>query len=215
METTIVYHEMKQRSMAWTEIRLGKIGGSSLKSIIDISKKGKLKSMDTVLTSVADVISEIETGFTNDSDYISDAMEWGIEEEENAKELLMNDNTFECGFVENSRFKYFGISPDMLETENGVMSIGYEIKCPGSKKYAKYVIENKLPTDHKVQVLGYFVAIPTLQKMKFVVYDPRFKTKKMHIVEVLRSDYKEFIENIEQSLIEFEKLVDEYLPKFR
>ena len=214
----ITFHEMEQRSIEWGQIRLGKIGGSQLDKIIDyktghlkqdLNKNGSFKSNTPIISAIAGVIAELKTGFSNDSDYVSGAMEWGIEEEENAIGLLENKNTFQCGYVTNSKYKYFGLSPDLLETKKG-----YEIKCPNSATFVRWKIKMEVPKTHIVQVLAYFVIMDELKEMDFVVYDPRF-TDSIFKITLQRADYKEMISNMSSAMIEFDKYVNVNLRRFQ
>lgn len=207
-----IHKELIQRSIEWNEHRLGKMSGSKVASILDVKKKMKLKSKDVVLNSVACVISELETGFSDDSDYMSDAMEWGIENECAAIDILSEyfKGTYVAGGVTNSEFKYFWLSPDLLSE-----TIGFEIKCFSSKVFAKCVIDDKIPSKHLPQALSYMTIMPKLECVKFVMYDPRFAKKKMHIITLNRSDYSEHISNMKESILEFEKLIEINILKFK
>lgn len=207
-----VYENIIQRSIEWNDLRLGRIGGSQLATIID-PKTGNLKkqtkSSTPLITAVSKVIAEIKTQFSNDSDYESDAMLWGIEQEADAAELIGDKDSFVCGYVTNSDFKYFGLSPDLLSVKKG-----YEIKCPNSSTFAEWVIKDELPIKHKVQVMDYFVMMPEIEEMIFVVYDTRYPKNNLRKISVKRADNLEFIANMSNAMKEFDKLVDEYLKMF-
>lgn len=210
-----LFNNIEQRSIEWNALRLGRIGGSTLKDIIDANtghlkddynKNGSFKSKTPVLNAIAGVISEIKTGFSNDSEYQSEAMEWGSEMEAEVVEQIENETTFKCGYVTNSSYKYFGLSPDLLSTKTG-----YEIKCPNSKTFALWRMKNELPKDHKVQVMDYFVMIPELEKMELVIYDPRYPDNNIFRFEVYRKDNLDFIENMSNAMKQFDKMVYNYL----
>lgn len=209
MGTIKYYNDIIQGSPEWTYLRLGKIGSSGVKDIVDVKKKMKLKSRDVVLTAVAGVISEIETGFSTDSDFLNDAMEWGRDNEDDAKNIIRTKHHFDTGGVTNSDYKYAWLSPDMLSDSEGV-----EVKCFSSKEYAKNVIINKIPSKHLPQVLFYMAIIPDLDFVRFLMYDPRFRTKKYHEIIAFRKDYSEHITNMQESLTYFGRLVDECLKIF-
>ena len=220
-----IYHNtIEQCTLPWFEKRLGKMTGSKLDTIID-SKTGKLKS-DTnkddslktktpILNAIAGIIAEIETGFSNDSDYTSEAMEWGNDNEPVRIEQIQQDESFITGFVTNDMFKYFGVSPDLLEGDQNAATKGTEIKCPNSKTFALWVIKNELPAQHIVQVMSYFVAMPTVESVDFDMFDPRYSGKQSHTITVKRSDNLELIANIQQSLIEFDAMIDKYIQLFK
>lgn len=205
------YYDLEQRSPQWFEHKLGKLGASMVKNILDVRKKMQLKSPDVVLTMVARIVAEIETGFSCDSDYISDDMEWGVEQEEQAKDLVKTKDCYEnIGGVTNDKFKYFWLSPDLISDKKG-----WEIKCQSSKMFAKIVIQNKIPSDLLPQILAYMVVMPDLESVDLVLFDPRFKNKKLHTITANRDDYTTQLEHMEESLIEFDRLVDESLKLFK
>lgn len=210
--TTI--YDIPQQSVEWFQMRIGKITGSKLKNIIDLRKKCQIKTGDPVITAVSDVISELLTGMSNESDFQSEAMEWGIDTEKEVIELIANNQTHQPGFVQNDKYKYFGMSPDLLEGKTNPYA-GYEIKCPSSKVYVKTVINNKIPSEYLVQVLSYFVAIDSLSTMHFVVYDPRIKGKSMHKITIHRQEFEEQIQNISNALMVFDAVVMEHIEKFK
>ncbi len=218
------FNNVKQQSVEWFEMRLGMLTGSKLATIIDantgelksdLNKNGTYKTKTPIISAISGIIAEIKTGFSNDSDFVNDAMEWGIETEPERIGLIKNENSFQTGFVLNSRFKYFGLSPDLLENCDGITIKGTEIKCPTSKTFVEWVIKNEVPSKHKPQIMAYFVAIPTLETMVFDVYDPRFLgEKKSHSIEIKRADNTKFIDNMELALINFEKQIETYLKLF-
>lgn len=203
------YNDIKQRSTEWNELRLGKLTASKVSGIVDTSKKMKLKSKSVVLTAVSDILSELSTGFSNDSDFMSDAMDWGVENEDKAIELVKTKESFVCGGVTCSDLPNFWLSPDLLSTEKG-----FEIKCFSSKNHIKAVIENKIPSKHLPQVLSYMAVIPTLESVDFCLYDPRLKKGNLHAINASKDQYYEHIYNLINSIKELGELVELYKSKF-
>lgn len=80
-------------------------------------------------------------------------MEWGIEQEPNAKAaytLQTGREITDVDFVLPDRIDGYGCSPDGLVGEDG----GIEIKCPKPETLIKYHTEGVLPKDYKQQVQG-------------------------------------------------------------
>lgn len=203
------YNDLEQRSEEWHSLRLGKLTASKVFSIVDISKKMKLKSKSVVLTAVSDVISELSTGFSNDTEYISEEMEWGTDNEDAAIELVKTDLSFATGGVTNSDLPNFWLSPDLLSPKKG-----FEIKCFSSKNHIKTIIENKIPSKHLPQVLSYMAVIPDLESVDLVLYDPRLKKVNLHIINADKNKYYEHICNLIESIKEFGELVNSHKSKF-
>ncbi len=219
--TVVKYHAIEQRSQAWYDNRLAKKGGSNAKDIIDLgngcrlktdlNKNGTLKSKTPILGAVADVVSELLTGFSNSNSFVNEQMQWGIDNEPEAFKLLENERTFQVGGVTNSDYKYFWLSPDLLEGHKKA----FEVKCPTSKTFVMYVLKDVLPAEHTIQCLSYFVVMPELQELDFVAFDPRVSGKQKFVKKITREEYKNEIENFGNALKEFDKMVDEALIKLR
>lgn len=203
-----IYRDLKQRSDEWFDRKLAKLGCSSGKDIIDVRKKGLLKSKSTVMTAVYSVLREYTTG-TRKEIRTNDAMQWGIDKEEEVICEIEDFNTFQCGGVSNPKFKYVWLSPDLLQGLE-IVEKGYEIKCPNTETYLEYIDNGQaIPSAHIVQVLSYFAFIDTLKEMDLVIYDPRVAGEKYHTINVKRVDYFLFIYNLTNSYIKFGELVDE------
>jgi hypothetical protein len=100
-----------------------------------------------------------------------------------------------------------GCSPD------GIIDIfdWIEVKCLDTKRHIQYIAKNVLPTEYKPQVLNYFVINPDLERVHFILYDPRIKTesKRLHIIIVTRESVQKDIDKLYDNLIEFHDLKDQ------
>ena len=210
-EQIITYHKCEQRTKIWHDSRLGKMSGSKIKDIIDVKKRGMLKSKDVVLTAVADCVSELLTGISNDSHFVNEAMQWGIDTEDEVFELLASEKTFQVGGVTNSAYKYFWLSPDLLDGDKKA----FEVKCPTSKTFIKYLLKNEVPTEYLPQILSYFVTMPYLKTVTFVAYDPRVNGTNILKIDLHRQDYSDFICNIADSLFIFCDMIDKAITEIR
>lgn len=118
-------------------------------------------------------------------------------------------NVAQVAFIRNGRY---GISPDGIPHKEkkftGVVKKMLEVKCPDTNNHIRYIIENKLPSEHRDQVVHGFVVCPDLQEIDFVSYCPVFKFKPLHIITIKRTDliveisttevqYKKFIEKLD------------------
>lgn len=107
---------------------------------------------------------------------------------------------------------YIAISPDRAISSKGLVTEALEIKCLGSAYHIKAYIENGIPDDYHLQVLQYFITNDDLEKLYFVMYDPRFKTLPFICFEVDRkevADEVEFYRLYEENVIkEVNKIVE-------
>lgn len=173
----MIVHEVKQGSFEWRMIRLGKVTGMRLKEVF---KADNLSLLD-------ELIAEQLTETWEDSDFISDAMQRGIDLEPealNEYERINGVKLIRDGFIQCEQFPLLGYSPDGRVGTIG----GVEVKCPSSKRHIQYLRQNKLPNDYKWQVLGSFIINPDLQWYDFMSYDPRVSQRPYFIHRTLRED---------------------------
>lgn len=214
------YSEVEQRTEEWFIERSAKIGSTGFKDIIDW-KTGKLKketaSRTPILTAACKIIAEIETGMPLDigDGYISPAMEWGEDMEEFIIEKYHNPTYKKIGFVTCDKYKYFGLSPDMLFFKDGEAVQAIEGKGPNKDTFVKYRIKNVIPDEHQPQILSYFCNIPTLKVLMFVAHDPRNNVNPWFEKKITREELQPIINQAEISMLEFETIVDNYLTQLK
>ena len=200
-------HNVKQRSSEWHELRLGRFTASDLKSVLDM-RTFKLKSKDVVLTAVSKLLAEIETGFSADSDYVSDAMEWGIDQEQEFKDEYLYKNGFEdIGFGTNDDFPLIGCSPDAIH-KSGKTAV--ELKCPNSSNHIKFILKDEIPKEHLPQLYMYFIVFEDLERLVFTSYDSRNNVRPIHKKVIRRSEIAGELEKVKEVINEFTKLVDSF-----
>jgi len=204
-ENMTIYHDVKQRTPEWSELRLGKMTGSKLKNIIDV-RTMRLKSKPVLKTAACKMIAEQMTGFSCDSDYTSPAMQWGIDGEEDVQVMLGNHPP--VGFVTNDKYQYFGISPDVI-----VGNIGIEIKCPNSDTHISYIVGGEIPSEHLIQCLAYFIAVDELDQVRFISYDPRNAEYGYFKTRLYRNTCVDKLGILAESIMEFETFVGELKEK--
>ena len=203
-------HNVSQKSVEWTELRLGRLTASRFKKIIDL-KKMSLKSPDVVLTSVAELLSEIETGFAADSGFVTDAMQWGLDNEQEYKdEYLYKDGFEDLGFATNDKFPLVGCSPDSIHTSG---KLAVEIKCLNSANHIKICIKDEIPKEYLPQIWMYFIVFEELEKLQFVSYDPRNLKRPVFKKIISRSDISTELEKVAEVIKEYSKLVEQYQLK--
>lgn len=83
------------------------------------------------------------------------------------------------------------LSPDGY-TED--LKTAVEVKCKSSANHVKALIEKQVPSEHLDQVIQYFVVNEDLEKLYFVMYDPRMSVHSLHILEVTRDEITDKVE---------------------
>ena len=202
--------DIEQRTPEWSDIKLGKVGGSTAGQIID-ARSGKLKTGKSVFSLAYKLIAEKQTHFAQGSDFVSDAMQWGIENEDEVIEVRSDDRYKPCGLIYNDELPNFVFSPDIGFYVNDEMIEMEEVKCSNSDTHIRRIHQNKVPTEYLVQCMTGFAICPTLHTVRFVNYDPRFDHDQDHyfVKELKRVDHKGFIENYRNAIVEFNGIVSD------
>jgi putative phage-type endonuclease len=150
-----------------------------------------------------ELVAEKITGRSVDN-YVSPAMEWGIEQEpfarqayESAYGVMVND----VGFNIHPSIPLFGATPDGIVGEDGLI----EIKCPTSRVHAEYLEGRVIPEDYIPQ-MNAELACTGRQWCDFISFDPRAS-----------HDYQLFVrrhERDQQRIAEMEEEVLKFLEEF-
>lgn len=151
----MVSEDTTQRSIEWFRSRMGNITGSK---VADIMKSGRKKDevfSDTAKSYLFQIAGEriFNPTFLNDDDIFQDyidqtnvttkAMQWGTDNEDEAKKLWISRNFPDGDIVELSSCKHdtiphFAASPDgAIYDSDGSFRI-VEVKCPNINTYMKY-----------------------------------------------------------------------------
>ena len=194
--------DLPQRSQEWFEARLGVITGSRAKQVF---AKNNLPFID-------ELIAERLTGVIPQS-FTSEAMKHGILYEPEAirvYEETTKHSVDEIGFCIHDHHPFIAISPDGLINIDGAYKGAVEVKCPNSKKHIEYMRIGRIPAEYKAQVIHYFVVVEDLEWLDFVSYDPRMRTKKIHIHRVTRDELQEDIATAQEAYIKFYDKLKKY-----
>jgi len=195
----MIVHDVQQGSMEWFMLRCGKITGTRIK---DVLKADNLNLMD-------ELIAEQLTEMWDDSDYISESMQRGIDLEPEALELyeeIHGVKLIRGGFIQCEMFPLLGYSPDGRVDMVG----GVEVKCLGSKKHIQYLRQNILPNDYKWQVLCSFIINPKCEWYDFMSYDPRVQQRPYFIHRTTRESVLPDINKAVEELHKFFAKLEEY-----
>lgn len=119
--------------------------------------------------------------------YTNRAMEWGTEQEPNARsayEELTGVIVDTAGFIAHPDVPFVGCSPDGLISSDG----GIEIKCPHNSVIHVQTLEGGMPSEHRAQVQG-AMWVTGRKWWDFVSYDPRMPSGlELHVERIKRDD---------------------------
>jgi putative phage-type endonuclease len=196
---------MEQRTDDWFAARLGKVTASRVADVIAKTKTGYGAGRANYM---ADLVVERLTG-QKASSFSNAAMEWGTEQEPNAKAayaaktgILVED----VGFIDHPTVAMSGASPDGFAEEGLV-----EIKCPNTATHLEYIFDGKPPQKYITQ-MQWQMACAGKPWCDFVSYDPRLPERlQLLVVRVPRDD--DYIKMLEQEVTIFLQELDDKLNK--
>jgi len=196
---------MEQRTDDWFAARLGKVTASRVADVIAKTKTGYGAGRANY---AADLVVERLTN-QKASSFTNAAMEWGTEQEPNAKAayaaktgILVED----VGFIDHPTVAMSGASPDGF-AEDGLV----EIKCPNTATHLEYIFDGKPPQKYVTQ-MQWQMACAGKPWCDFVSYDPRLPERlQLLVVRVPRDD--DYIKMLEQEVITFLQELDDKLNK--
>jgi len=194
---------MEQRTDDWFAARLGKVTASRVADVIAKTKTGYGAGRANY---AADLVVERLTN-QKASSFTNAAMEWGTEQEPNAKAayaaktgILVED----VGFIDHPTVAMSGASPDGL-AEDGLV----EIKCPNTATHLEYIFDGKPPLKYFTQ-MQWQMACTNRPWCDFVSYDPRLPERlQLLVVRVPRDD--EYIAMLETEVAKFLAELDDKL----
>lgn len=197
-----------QRTEAWFEARLGKLGASKVKDAIDFLKNGKpsQKRQDLLLT----IVAERLTGQVADN-FTTKEMQWGTDTEPFARaayEDRTGNKVDETGWRLHPTLEGTGASPDGLIGADGLL----EIKCPRTTTHLRWMQAGEVPEDHQAQML-WQMACTGRSWCDFVSYDPRIPGNAAFFCIRFHRDEKK-IQELEQLVAQFLNEVDEAMGVF-
>jgi putative phage-type endonuclease len=186
---------VEQGTPEWLMARCGCVTASR----IDVVSMKKGKTTAAREKYKFEVLTEALTGRVTEH-FVSQAMEWGIENEGTARtayELATGVDVEKVGFVIHPSIKRSGASPDGLVDDSGLV----EIKCPATTTHLEYLLAEEVPEDYIPQMM-WQMACAGRQWCDFVSYDPRLPEDfSLFIMRLHRNE--EVIASMEQEVIQF------------
>lgn len=138
---------MKQRSSEWFKVRAGKITGSRFSRAMARKDTQKYKDL------IDELLAERLSGRSQDSGFINQAMQWGMDHEDLARSWYSekySKNVQQAGFIEHPKYDFVGVSPDGLVGRTGLV----EIKCPQLHNFKDVKETNIVPSRYRWQIQG-------------------------------------------------------------
>lgn len=155
---------------AWLSARAGKLTASRMADAMDFRKDGKPGAARVRLAH--EILAERMTG-DSVRHFVTDAMQWGLEKEAEAKaeyEAQTGELIGAAGFYDHPRIDMFGATPDGLLGRDGLI----ETKCPTSQTFVAWRLAGVVPEEHKPQMIAQLICTGR-SWCEFVAFDPRVR----------------------------------------
>lgn len=180
--------DCEQRTAEWFDWHIGRPTGSHAADLLDFTLKGVEGSKRRLYR--LQKAAELLTGQYAEDRYVSPEMQWGVDQENEARQAysLHEEVLVESvGFVLSDDERY-GCSPDGLIGAKGVL----ELKCPKTTTHLQWALDGKIPDSHLPQCRFYLATMPPVQWVDFASFDPRMsgrhKSKALMIIRLMRED---------------------------
>lgn len=217
----------EQRSLGWFRQRLGHITGSKVGDLMKAGRKKDEPFGETAKSYLYQVAAErvFNPQFLDDDELFQEyveqtsvstkAMEWGTEQEANARELyekLTETKVETVGSCQHDTIPLFAASPDGIVTLPDGNKRCIEIKCPNANTYMRYRTEvHDAETLKAVKPEYYWQTVAEMsctgaQSVDFIAYCPWLAIP-VHIVTLERDE--EAIKALEGKVT----LANEYIKK--
>ncbi len=195
---------MEQRTDEWFDARLGKVTASKIYIVMAKGVSGKPSA--TRQNYLMDLLAERLTGAPASNFPATAAMQWGTDQEENARRAysFMTDlEVKEVGFVDHPEIPNAGASPDGLVSRTGLV----EIKCPNTQTHLKYLEGGSIDSKYKHQ-MNWQMACTGREWCDFMSFDPRapdalsIKIERIYrcdeTIKKLEKEVEAFLEELDQ-----------------
>ncbi len=226
----MIVDDIPQRSTAWHKMRLGCFTGSK---IADLMKSGRKKEDvfgDVAKTYIYQIAGErlFNKAFLDDdtfqdyidqTSFVTKAMQWGIDMEEQAKATYRQLNEgveiADVSSCKHDTIPFFAASPDGIVYDRKEMKC-IEVKCPNLSTHMRYVAEihdseslKATKPEYYWQVMAEMSCTGTASA-DFVSYNP-WITKPIHIVNIPRNE--EDIKLMEERVVLANQFIYEIINK--
>lgn len=197
----MIITDFEQGSESWLESRIGVLTGTRIKKIITEKKLG-LSSVHKDM--IYRLIDENITGLSSEKQISTPEIERGNILEPLARkayEKETGNKISETGLCLSEKNKLHGVSPDGWADE---MKGAIEIKCHGVP-HVKCIVENSIPSEHRLQINNYFLVNESLEWLDFVSYRPEFFHQPIFIKRVSRVDIQSDLDKMQEMIDAFFK----------
>jgi hypothetical protein len=175
-----------QRSDEWFELHIGRVTASYMGDVMDFLKTGNKGPSAKRNAYMGKKIAEVLTGLIDQDGYVSPAMRWGNDHEDEARRAFEERREVmvdRIGFGIHPDIERFGASPDGLICDDGQI----EIKCPETSTHIRWIEGGVVPDEHRPQMYAQ-MAVFGRKWCEFASFDPRL-TKRYQLFNPPRLEW--------------------------
>ncbi len=192
----------------WLLERIGKFTASEFHRLTTAPTKDVLPV--GAITYATEKVVEVLTEFIDDGGYVSDAMQWGIDNEVKAIAEFEKRTGFAVTRT-GTRQEFIAMGDSIGGTPDGLIGnqSGVEVKCPKSVTHFKYLAINngddlkRIAQEYYWQVQG-LMMLAGCSHWYFISYDPRYKkdSDKLHsvLINANEEDQEFLIKRLKQAM---------------
>lgn len=201
--------DLEQGTQQWRDARAGCVTASRICDVLRKPRRGQKESA-TRKAYLAQIALERMTGKPQEREFDSWDLRRGKELEPLARveyEMKSEGVIQSVGFVEHSRIKFAGCSPDGLVGKDGLC----QIKAPRAHVHMDYIMSGIVPIDYRPQML-FEMSVTGRKWNDFVSYNQDMPSHLQLFIFRLHRDDAEIAE-IEQEVVGFLAEVEELIAK--
>ncbi len=201
-----VMNQAPQQSGAWFQERLGCLTASRMREAMSFKRDGT-ETQERYKLKI-EIVAERMTSILVPH-FLTDAMQWGLDHEEEAKlalQQVLDIDLQPCGFFPHPTIENLGATPDALIRTDAVL----EVKAPTTKTHISWLLANEVPTEYKPQLLLQLICTGR-RVAHFLSYDPRVQKRPM--LYKLFAPTQQERDKVEQAAIQFLNEVEELFER--
>jgi len=179
----MIIHTMTQRTPEWFEARKGKISGTRLGQLIS-NRKNRM---------VYELLNEQLSDYLFPDDYISDDMQFGIDNEPIARDMYALQTGIEwqeIGLIQSSLLPMHVASPDGISPDSTAV---LEIKCTRSGDIHLQRFFEGVESGYMPQIYNYFAVADEIKEVHWVSYCPERAERPLIVYVFKRENYEDIV----------------------
>jgi hypothetical protein len=193
-----------QQSIEWWKLKVGKVSGTRFGKIIS-GKKNRL---------IYELMNEVISGKCEQDEYLSDEMQYGVDNEDIALEMYSQQTgvkIYKVGAIMSDICEISMASPDALSTDN---TIAQEVKCTmHGYIHIQRIFEGPEST-YLPQIINYFVVDDIIEHVDFISYCGFREERPLYHKRFSRSDFTDKIELGRKKLFDIQEELKSKLEEY-